>query len=163
MDVVVFGQRSEHIEFGPSEVTLRIRRGEPYLSRGLLTIDTEMVELHLEGKSTLVGDITLRGGFDALRDEQRRIYGKVIELEPGTGFPAENYFDVFVEIETSAGKFANRKPEHMVATIDRIPPDFSRTPYSSTTEINLYGDSVEGLEAAAPIGAIALVQHGVAV
>jgi len=158
MEVTIFGVDRERIEFDPDHVTLRIRRGAPYKARGLTTIDTEMVALELEGESNRLGPLKLRGGFDLLHDEERRIFGKVIELEPGNPFPAENFFDVFVEVETEAGRFVNRKPEHMVAIIDAIPPNFSTTPYRSTTEINLYDSSAEALHSA-PTAAISLVQH----
>lgn len=144
--------------FPPDAVTLKIRRGQPRTERGLKTIDTEMVELQMEGESELLGGpIRLTGGTRMLEDDSRPITGKVIEMEPGERFPAENFFDVFIEVETPLGTVYNRKPEHMVATITDLPPDFAKTPYRSTTEINLYLKGAE--EDAPPVGAVTEVQH----
>jgi hypothetical protein len=122
-----------------------------------MTVDTEMIELQMEGESKLLGPIRLTGGSQLLEDEARRITGKVIEMEPDTRFPAENYFDVFIEVETPLGTVYNRKPEHMVATITDLPPDFAKTPYQSTTEISLYLRGAP--EDAPPVAAIVEVQH----
>lgn len=157
MDVHIFGKGTETIEFQPENVTLKVKRGQPYsLRNGLMAIDTEMVELFMTGESKLLGPMTLRGGGQLAEDDTRRINGKIIEMEPGNRFPAENYFDVLLEIETQHGVFMNKKPEHMVAYITDIPPNFAKTPYQSTTEINLYSkDNPDG----APVGAIINVSH----
>ncbi len=156
-EFVLFGQGRERMIFEPDSVTLKIKRGQPRVERGLMTIDTEMVELQMEGESKLLGPLRLRGGSQLLEDEERPITGKVIEMEPETRFPAENFFDVYIEVETELGIVYNRKPEHMVATITDLPPDFAKTPYQSTTEINLYLRGAA--EDAAPVGAIVAVEH----
>jgi hypothetical protein len=107
-------------------------------------------------ESEMLGRLTLRGGSSVVADSERRITGQIIEQEPGAAFPADNYFDVLLEIETPQGVFFNRKPEHMVATITDIPPDFRKTPYRSTTEINLYSrEDPDG----PPVGVIRAVAH----
>jgi hypothetical protein len=157
-EFVLFGRGRERMVFEPDAVTLKVRRGQPRVERGLMTIDTEMIELQMEGESELLGPIRLSGGSQLREADDRPITGKVIELDPGTRFPAENFFDVLLEVETPLGVVYNRKPEHMVATITDLPPDFAKTPYQSTTEINLYLRGAE--EDAAPVGAIVEVQHG---
>jgi hypothetical protein len=157
MQLVIFGQGKERINFPPEQATLRVRRSEPYETRGLKAIDTEITSLELNGESELLGRMTLRGGSDQVKDDERRIYGRIVELEPGQRFPAENWFDVYIEIETEHGTFRNRKPEHMVAEITDIPPDFNKTPYRATTEINLY--RIDAAEDEAPVGAIGDLQH----
>jgi hypothetical protein len=157
MTVDIFGVGSETIDFAPEDVTLRIRRSSPRRAEnGLMTIDTEMTELHMTGESKLLGKMRLRGGSAVVQDAERRITGAIIETRPGAGLPAHNFFDVLLEIETERGVFLNRKPEHMVATITDIPPNFAKTPYQSTTEINLYP---AGQFDAAPVGVIRAVQH----
>ncbi|HJP95807.1 MAG TPA: hypothetical protein VJ843_00390 [Candidatus Saccharimonadales bacterium] len=157
MVVDIFGQGTEKIVFPPENVTLKIKRGQPFKARnGLTTIETEMVELNLKGESKLLGSLTLKGGAEVVQDPNRKITGKIIETEPGVGLPADNYFDVLLEIETEHGVFFNKKPEHMVATITDIPPNFAKTPYFSTTEINLYSKlNPDG----PPVGVIREVAH----
>ena len=158
MTINVFGVGEETIVFPPENVTLRIRRSRPYRAvSGLATIDTEMVELQMSGTSTLLGTLKLRGGAEI--SEDRLIHGKIIEIAPGRGFPADNFFDVLLEVETDKGVFFNKKPEHMVALIEDISPNFAKTPYQSTTEINLYSrQNPQG----APVAAIVAVAHATA-
>ena len=157
VEIHVFGKGTETIKFYPENVALKIERGVPHTAKnGLKTIETEMTELLMTGESELFGQMTLKGGSQLVEDKTRKITGKIIEMEPGKRFPAENYFDVLLEIETQYGVLMNKKPEHMVAHITDIPPDFAKTPYQSTTEINLYRkDDLDS----APIGAIINVQH----
>jgi hypothetical protein len=154
MTVNLFGKGQETIVFPAEAVTLRIARSNPFVAvSGLASIETEMVDLHMTGESELLGPITLRGGT---RRGDRKITGRIIESSPGRRFPADNFFDVLLEIETRQGVFFNKKPEHMVAVIEDIPPNFAKTPYRSTTEINLYSRaSPDG----PPIGAIVKVEH----
>ncbi len=159
-EFVLFGRGRERMIFEPDAVTLKVKRGRPRVERGLMTIDTEMIELQMAGESELLGPLRLTGGSQLREDEERPITGKVIELEPETRFPAENFFDVYIEVETKLGTVYNRKPEHMVATITDLPPDFAKTPYQSTTEINLYLRGAA--EDAPPVGAIVEVQHSAA-
>jgi hypothetical protein len=155
--VKVFGGGTEAIAFAPENVTLRIKRGQPYVaSNGLTSIDTEMVELLLAGNSKLLGPIVLRGGSETPGNASRPIVGKIVEEVPGEPFPALNFFDVLLQVETERGVFVNKKPEHMVATIDEIPPNFAKTPYRATTEINLYPR--EDPEAD-PVAVITFAQH----
>lgn len=152
--VNIFGKGEETIVFPPESVTLKIARSMPYIAvSGLASIETEMVELHMTGQSELLGPITLRGGT---RLADRKITGRIIESSPGRRFPADNFFDVLLEIETQQGIFFNKKPEHMVAVIEDIPPNFAKTPYRSTTEINLYSRANPD---GPPVGAIVAVAH----
>lgn len=156
----VFGVGTEQVEFPPETSTIRVRRGEPYRDiNGLESIDTEMISLDLRGESELLGPVHLVGGSEQVDEPERRIAGKVVEYEPGNYFPAENWFDVFVEVRTNLGTFVNRRPERMSANIDRLPPSFTDTPYSSATEINLYPKAEVATLQAAPVGAILMVEH----
>src|SRR5205823_3661693 len=48
--------------------------------------------------------------------------GQIRQQSPGVDFPADSFFDIFVEIQTSAGVLHNEDPIHMQAVINCIPP-----------------------------------------
>lgn len=108
--VAVFGLGVDTIEFAPEQTTLRIKRSEPYRDdRDLLAVDTEMVALELRGESAMLGPISLRGGSELIPDPERAIHGRIVQATKDGAFPADNWFDVFLEVETRMGTFVNRK------------------------------------------------------
>ncbi len=93
-----------------------IQRGDPFdPGDGRMTIDTEIVSLALSGVSP-IGPITVR------ESGIRRSTGQIVQQTAGTDFPADSFFDVFVEIETPLGTFVNNEPVVLQSVIDAIPP-----------------------------------------
>jgi hypothetical protein len=79
----------------------RIRRGNPYIDGGLRTIDTEIVSMELRGIDPFDQpvSVTLNPALPST--------GQIQAQAPNTDFPADSFFDVFVEIQTAAGTFHN--------------------------------------------------------
>lgn len=95
----------------------RVQRGNPYIDGGLRTIDTEIVSMSLSG--VLLGlpvSVRLNPGLPST--------GRVQAQAPGTDFPADSFFDIFVEIQTPVGTFHNgpNDPIRMEAVINALPP-----------------------------------------
>jgi hypothetical protein len=79
---------------------------------GLGDILTEIISMELSG-----GGITLR------ESPTQRSLGVVEEKAEGTGFPANSFFDVFVEVDVpGVGTLFNVDPLRMQSMIDRFPP-----------------------------------------
>ena len=94
----------------------RIQRGDPVNpGDGRLEIDTEIVSLELHGISP-IGPVTIR------ESGVRASTGTVKQQEAGVDFPADSFFDVFVEIETPFGTFHNNDPVRLQAVINSLPP-----------------------------------------
>ncbi|HLE52274.1 MAG TPA: hypothetical protein VI755_09435, partial [Anaerolineales bacterium] len=94
----------------------RIQRGDPVdPGDGRLEIDTEIVSLELHGISP-IGPVTIR------ESAVRASTGSVKQQAAGVDFPADSFFDVFVEIETPVGTFHNNDPVRLQAEIDSLPP-----------------------------------------
>jgi len=93
-----------------------VRRDAPYdPGDGHVTIDTEIVALELHGITPL-GPITVR------ESPYRSSVGQVQQQTAGVDFPADSFFDVFVEIETPMGVFVNNDPIRLQAEINALPP-----------------------------------------
>ncbi len=93
-----------------------VRRDAPHdPGDGHMTIDTEIVALELHGVTPL-GPITVR------ESPYRSSVGQVQQKTAGVDFPADSFFDVFVEIETPTGVFVNNDPIRLQAVIDELPP-----------------------------------------
>jgi len=108
---------------------------------GRTDIQTEIVSMELSGK--LWGlPITIRAGSDLGLPAST---GAVEEQAPGTNFPADSFFDVFVELlGTPYGPLTNYPPNapspqpiHMSATIHGLPP-YGDTYASSGPDVTLY-------------------------
>lgn len=113
---------SSVIGFGPTV----IQREDPItLPDGRAQIPTEMVEMTLQGVlfgGSLMGPVTIRESPD------RPSPGNITELEAGTDFPAESFFDVFIEVDIPGGiTLINNDPIPMrrihqcdTAAVDRL-------------------------------------------
>jgi hypothetical protein len=111
---------------------------------GLADIQTEIVSMELKGK--LFGlPITIKAGSDfALRPS----IGAVEQQAPGVDFPADSFFDVYIELDgTPYGPLRNYPPNapsldpiHMSATIHGLPP-YGDTYRSSGADVRLWDSS----------------------
>ena len=99
---------------GPTDV----RRSDPadVDGDGLMDIQTEILAMNLVGTSP-AGPIFLR------ESPTRASLGRVEQQSPGADFPAQSFFDVFVELEVAGlGSVHNEQPIRVEALIDAIPP-----------------------------------------
>ena len=94
----------------------RIERSDPFdPGDGRLMVITEMVAMDLRGSSPL-------GAIEVRERGDRQSSGAIRQKQAGADFPADSYFDVFVDIETPLGNFHNDEPIRLGATISAIPP-----------------------------------------
>ncbi len=113
--VELFGVVGSPFDITASGPTI-IERSDPApLPSGHSQIQTEIVSMHLTS-ITPAGPLTVRESH--LRDS----LGTITELAPGTGFPADSFFDVYVEIEFLGTTISNLDPVRVQAEIDAIPP-----------------------------------------
>jgi hypothetical protein len=114
IEVEITGMFNETITAkGPTNVT----RGTPYNpGNGRMKIDTEIVSMRLTGYSYHIGSITI------IESPSKKSNGTIQQKTAGIDFPADSFFDVFIEIQTMAGTFHNDDPKRMNATITQIPP-----------------------------------------
>lgn len=99
--------------------SMRIQRGDPYNPHDdHMTIDTEIVEMSLTGTSSLLGPITV------VQSPTKPSNGSIRQKIISNDFPADSFFDVFLEIQTDgpASTYHNDDPVRVSTTIDFIPP-----------------------------------------
>ena len=96
-----------------------IRRGDPQLADdGRYFVETEMVSMELTGTSSF-GTILVR------QSPRNRSFGEVRQQEVGEDFPADSFFDIFVEIQlVDLGWTAENAfdPLRLEATLTALPP-----------------------------------------
>jgi len=98
---------------GPTTVS----RSDPYdPGDGRIKIDTEIVSMELTKTSVNIGEIMI------IESPSKESSGAVQQLSSGEDFPADSFFDVYVEIQTPFGTLHNDDPVFMYATIHSIPP-----------------------------------------
>jgi hypothetical protein len=98
---------------GPTTVA----RSLPYdPGDGRIKIDTEIVSMNLVGNSAYIGPITI------IESPSKKSNGTIQQRLAGVDFPADSFFDVFVEIQTMFGILHNDDPVVMYAEISSIPP-----------------------------------------
>lgn len=98
-----------------------VNRSNPYdPGDGHWKIDTEIISMNLEGTSALVGEITI------IESPTRASNGTIQQQVAGEDFPADSFFDVFVEINTTLpfplSTLHTDEPLPMDAVIFSIPP-----------------------------------------
>jgi len=95
----------------------RIERGDPQddPGDGRAVIDTEIVSMALRSVTPL-GEIEIR------ENPARPSAGIIKQQEPGTDYPADSFFDVFVEVHTPLGVFHNKTAIRLNSVIDALPP-----------------------------------------
>lgn len=127
-----------------------VNRGSPFdPGDGKLEIPTEIVSMQLTGTSSLVGPITVTESLI------QNSTGKIKQQTAGVDFPADSFFDVFVEIQTGAGNFHNNNPVPMQAEINSIPPYGTTYTPPSPIQIIIYDQNEN------PVGTIEHVSHKV--
>ncbi|MFA5891062.1 MAG: hypothetical protein WDA27_08960 [Actinomycetota bacterium] len=102
------------------KVTLKgpttVQRGAPETPPdGHETFETEIVELELSGTSPL-GPVVIR------QDDNRRTLGRVTQQDAGKDFPADSFFDVFVDVQIGPATYTNIDPVRMASKIYSLPP-----------------------------------------
>ena len=94
----------------------RITRSDPFdPGDGKQMIATEIVSMVLNGGAPDFPITVLEQG-----DRQSR--GMIQQKGPDSWFPANSFFDVFVEVQTPLGNFLNNDPIRLFEMIDEIPP-----------------------------------------
>lgn len=117
-----------------------MQRGDPFPETsggGQHAIETEIVSMNLTGQVAVVGGPEVFPGQLRLQAAHPSL-GAAIDTnpDPGNDFPAESFFDIFIEV-TAAGTPAgdvtlvNFDPLIMYSLIDAIPPKLWLTPYES--------------------------------
>jgi len=101
---------------------VEVERGDPVKdpATGICSIPTKMIALDLTGTDPACGNVTI-----AL-NTRRESTGFIREREPGTCFPADSSFNVFIEVHVERDgetmTFVNCEPAVMEAVITSIPP-----------------------------------------
>ena len=109
---VIGGPRISLTLVGPT----RIVRSDPFdPGDGREMIIAEIVAMDLRGESPL-GPVEIR------ESGEMQSMGVIRQKEPGVDFPANSFFDVFIEVVTSLGAFRNQDPIRLGAMINAIPP-----------------------------------------
>ena len=100
---------------GPTDVS-RSDQYDP--GDGHIKIDTEIISMNLAGTSAHIGPITITESLT------KASTGAIQQQHAGIYYPAESFFDVFIEIRGIAiiGSFHNDDPALMSTTIYSIPP-----------------------------------------
>jgi hypothetical protein len=120
IELQIYGPSGFHeiiVATGPTTVN----RSNPYdPGDGRIMIDTEIVSLNLVGYSTHIGSITV------IESPSKASTGNIKQKTAGIDFPADSFFDVYIEIKTTLpsplGTLHNDDPKHMTAVIWSIPP-----------------------------------------
>jgi hypothetical protein len=95
----------------------KVHRGLPFNpGDGRWEIPTEMVLMNLQGADPMIGPVTV------IESPTLVSSGQIRQQVAGHDFPAESFFDVFFEIQTTPMTLFNKAPKYMVALIDTIPP-----------------------------------------
>ncbi len=93
-----------------------VQRSDPQAgSDGRNVIDTEIVQLDLTGSSSL-GPVSIQ------QSSTRRSVGQIVAQQRAQDFPADSFFDIFVEIRVGESILVNEVPIRMSAVITEIPP-----------------------------------------
>jgi hypothetical protein len=99
---------------------VKVNRSDPRLdpATGLTCIDTEIVELNLQGVDPICGRICIT------LNPFKRSLGRICEKVPGTCFPANSWFNVYVKVELKdlGICFYACEAAMMHCMIDQIPP-----------------------------------------
>lgn len=103
---------------GPSTV----QRGDPFISAGFETVQTEMVSMELSG-IVLTLPFTITAGVG--QGLSNPTFGAIKEQTATTQFPADSFFDVFLEVDTGVafGTLHNcaGQPVHQTSVVNNIP------------------------------------------
>jgi hypothetical protein len=124
-----------------------VRSGPTDPGDGRDLMATLMAKALFTGPTTCVGDIRLKLRGSSVSG------GEVRSLAPAENFPADSFFDVFVDADTAIGPLHTQDPSRMTTTINAVPPEPGEIYYGPGTVIPLYDAS--GIQ----IGEILEVDH----
>jgi hypothetical protein len=96
---------------GPTHV----ERGDPVLKGDTFHIDTQITQLDLTGVSCL-GPMVVR------QSSTNPSHGAIWQQDPSIWYPADSFFDVFIEIDVNGMTLHNEDALHMETQINSIPP-----------------------------------------
>jgi len=141
IEVEITGMFNETITAkGPTTVS----RSNPYdPGNGRIKIDTEIISMNLVGTSHNIGPITI------IESPSKKSTGAIQQKTAGIDFPADSFFDVFIEIHTTLPSplkiLHNDDPKRMNATIYQIPPYGSTYEGPQTINLKNEQDNIIGL------------------
>lgn len=106
------------VEFLTIPGGFRILRGGPQDpdGDGNETMDTLMIKKLLAGNSQCLGPFTGKLRPSSINP------GSIRSMAPAEFFPADSFFDVFVDLDTAMGPVST-DPVHMQTTVNNLPPD----------------------------------------
>jgi hypothetical protein len=115
----------------------RVLRDDPAPAPGLGqdVIQTLLARGEFSGVSGCSGPLTLRAASSAAST------GAVGSLTPEEFFPADAFFDVFVEIETGAGTLTGG-PVGIATSVNALPPDAGELYFGSGATVDLLDESM---------------------
>jgi len=117
---------------------------------GRREISTEIVSLRLSGVSPRLGPVKI------VDSPTLASSGKIKSQTPGSDFPADSFFDVFVKVHVAGETFVTKTVTRMTANppLNQIPPPNGQVYYGPGTVIPLYD-----LTGTVQIGEILEVEH----
>jgi hypothetical protein len=127
---------------------------------GTKEVHTEIVKLEMKDSANT---LTVRAGRDAgITDPSKLSVGEVEAKGPGSVFPAESFFNVFVEIKTpfsvGTGVLYNKAPLVVVADhLTGFPPKVVYTHSGTSEAVPIFFEGHRG----PPFGHLILAGHGV--
>jgi len=99
------------------------------------------------------GSIRRAGALRVVLAPPRTSAGQIQSLAPAENFPAaDSFFDVFVEMDTAAGRLHTNDASHMMTTINQV-PETGETYYGPGVAVTLCDESD------VPVGEILLEQY----
>ncbi|MDX1389436.1 MAG: hypothetical protein R3344_09625, partial [Acidobacteriota bacterium] len=113
----------------------RIIRDDPIDSTGDTVLDLMNT---LMAKGLFRGDSDCLGALSAALKRDATSAGSISRLTPEEFFPADSFFDVFVQIDSGVGLLHTQDPSFMTTTINALPPDDGEIYYGPGTIIPLY-------------------------
>src|SRR5206468_578029 len=72
--------------------------------------------------------------------------GRITEQTAGTDFPADRFFDIFVDVTTSLGVLHNHHPLHKPAVMNALPPLLTDYRAADFSPVGLYNSSGQEVE-----------------
>jgi len=82
------------------------------------TIPTEIIQMELVGSHPQIGPIRIRAGTTFGLPPST---GRITPITPTKDFPAESFFDVFIEIEIQGIPLTNVEPFRVEGVVNKIP------------------------------------------
>lgn len=151
LNIPILGQKEIQVVIrGPTSVDRKEPKRNP---DGRWQIETEIISMDLTGH-ILGMPIQIR------ESPEKHSTGIIRQITPGEDFPAESFFDVYVEIQTPLPRpfniIYNKEPVIMSNIIDYIPPYLDNYT-SNNTPVPLYTKT--GIFSTRPIGYIVNASH----